>query len=187
MRVLAILAVLGGLSGWACGAGVGVYGGSMDTADFGRSKTAGAKLEADLLDFIALELRGGYAYDFRRKDLGVDDFEMFFAEAGLRLTLRPIEYFSLHAGFGGGYYVMPEFDAVNERGDVLPSDIEDTGGVYGLVGAELGSVNFRVFAEAKYLVLQPGTVKAEFPGQAYREIDTDLSGVALLAGVMIRW
>lgn len=175
------------LAGSAHAGAFGGYGGRLSTADFGDATTVGAKLEASLIDVLGLELRGGYTYDFEDETLALDDFAMYSAEAGLLLRMPFGDYFSLHVGAGGGYYVLPEFDMTLSDGTVRTSDIDDSPGGYGLVGAELGSPNFRIFVEAKYLLLQPETVKAEFIPGRYLEIDTDLSGVALQGGVVVRW
>lgn len=188
MKKLLVAAAVSGLAAWSAQAGsIGAFGGNMDTADFGKGSTLGAKLEADLFGLVGIELRGSYNYDFDDKALGLDDFRIYGAEAGLRLRIPLGEFLSLHAGAGGGYYIMPEFDITMEDGEVLSSDIDDAPGVYGLAGAEVGVENLRLFAEAKYLLLRPDLVKTDFLANQYTPIDTDLSGLSLLVGVLVRW
>jgi hypothetical protein len=180
-------ALLGFVACSAHAGAIGAYGGKMSTADFGDATAVGVKLEAALIESLCLEIRGGYAFDFDADELLLDEFRMYSGEAGLLLRIPFGEYFSLHAGAGGGYYVMPEFDMMMPDGVVRSSDIGDAPGAYGLAGVELGAPSFRIFAEAKYLFLQPETVEAEFLQDRYTEIDTDLSGVTLQAGVVLRW
>ena len=187
MRSLLLASMVGLAAFSARGAGVGVFGGTMDTEDFGEGTTLGAKIEADIYGILGLEIRGAYNYDFKDKGLGLEDFEMYAAEAGLRIRLPLGEYISLHAGAGVGYYIMPEFDATMPDGRTVSSDIDDMPGAYGLAGAEVGVENLRLFAEAKYLYLRPDLVESDFLQQRYTPIDTDLSGLSLLVGVLVRW
>jgi len=187
MKTLLLAAMVGLAAFSARGAGVGVFGGVMDTQDFGEGRTLGAKLEADIFGILGMEIRGTYNYDFKDEGLGLEDFEMYGIEGGLRIRLPIGEFISLHAGAGGGYYIMPEFDVTMSDGRTVSSDIDDTPGLYGLVGAEVGVKNLRLFAEAKYLYLRPDLVKSDFLEQLYTPIDTDLSGISLLVGVLVRW
>jgi len=185
-KVLALALLAAAVQSVHAGA-IGAYGGRMSTADFGDATSAGVKLEASLFDILGLELRGGYAWDFDDEDLHLDDFTMYSGEAGLILRLPFSDYFSLHVGGGVGYYVMPEFDMTLPDGSVRTSDIDDAPGGYALAGVEFGTPTFRLFGEAKYLVLKPDAVKADLLDDWYREIDTDLSGLTLQAGVVLRW
>lgn len=188
MKKILLVALASGWASWSAQAGaIGGFGGTIDTADFGEGTSVGAKLEADLFGPVAIELRGSYSYDFDQEELGLDDFVLYGAEAGLRIRVPLGKYLSLHAGAGGGYFVMPEFDVTLEDGTVMSSDIDDAPGVYGLGGMEMGSENFRIFAEAKYLFLRPELVETDFLENHFTPIDTDLSGVSLLAGVLVRW
>ncbi len=165
---------------------VGVYMGRTSTSDFGNAKTMGAKIEATLLGPVGLELRGNYYWDFSDKNLHLDDFKMFSGEVGV-IGRLPLGLISLHGGAGAGYYVMPSFDMTMADGAVRRSDIEDTPGGYLLIGAETGTPLVRLFAEAKYLILKPRLVRGEHLEHWHSKIDTDLSGLTLQAGLLIRW
>ena len=41
--------------------------------------------------------------------------------------------------------------------------------------------------ERTFSIVKPDAVKADFLDDWYREIDTDLSGLTLQAGVVLRW
>jgi len=168
-------------------AGVGVLAGRTDTADFGTGKTYGLKVEADLLPLLAIELRGSHSRDFDLDSPDVSDFMLYSLEAGLRARLPLGPFLGLYGAVGCGYHVMPKFDMILDDGRVLSSDIEDAPGGYALAGIDAGIANVRLFAEGQYRLLRPKLVKTDFLPETYTPINTDLSGLALHIGILIRW
>ena len=87
-KLLIMLIVVGVSAGVASAAGVGVFGSYWDTDDLGRGYGGGLKFNADLADYLAVELRASCITQFDDWK-GDDDLFVIPLEVGLLLNFPP--------------------------------------------------------------------------------------------------
>lgn len=185
----------------ASAAGLGAYGGVMDTELLGDSTVFGAQVELDFAPCVSVLVRGGYAGDF--DDLSISSEKGVPSVRGVDLALVPVElgalirppelfgFLGIYAGGGAGWYFVPGFDV--KSGDRLVAeteDIDDLIGWWALAGIEAGVPNFHVFAEVKYAHAVDDDLEVDFRNVRDRgnlSIDMDLTGVSVLVGVRVSW
>ncbi len=184
-RMLAVLAILALSSGAVWANGLGVFGSYWTPADADAGFGAGAKLQVDFSDFLALELRGGY-YPDMSEDMGPLelDLQIIPIEADLiaKIPLGPIH---LYGGAGAGYYMLDaDYSVMGGSGSI---DIDDEVGWFALGGIEVAPVEaLALFFEVKYTYIK-GTVQNDDVDTIVGGVDLDLSGLSANAGVMLTW
>ena len=177
-KLLIMLIVVGMSAGVASAAGgVGVFGSYWDADDPGPGYGGGLKFKAELVDYLAVELRASCITKFDEWD-GDDDLFVIPLEAGLVLnfplgTEVPI---TIYGGGGVGYAIIPEADDI---------DFDDDFTFYGVAGAEfaLGDA-LSLFAEAQYRFLEVDG--AEVNGEAIKE-KVKFTGFGVNVGLMLRF
>lgn len=175
-----MLIVVGVSAGVASAAGVGVFGSYWDTDDLGPGYGGGLKFNADLADYLAVELRASCITQFDDWK-GDDDLFVIPLEVGLLLnfplgTELPI---TLYGGGGGGYAIMPKADDV---------DLDDDFTFYGVAGVEValgGSVS--IFAEALYRYLKVDGAESHGEDIDFGNDKARFSGWGVNAGLMLRF
>lgn len=183
-RLMAIVCTAVLATGASYGSGLGLFVNQWDPDDGDKAIGYGAKLQFDLSDAVALELRGTYYDDLLDDD---DDAELqaIPAELGIVLTLplgdSPI---SLYGTAGVGWYFLD-----GKVGDV-DVEIDDEIGWYGGGGAELElAEGFSIFAEATWRVVE-ATAEADDTDDI-DELEGDeegtLDGLTLAAGIVLNW
>ena len=176
MLVLAMAMVLGTLA--ATAGGVGFFGSYWDTEDLGPGYGGGLKFKADLVEYVAVELRASCITKFDEWE-GDDDLYVIPLEAALLFNLPLGENpLTLFGGGGGGYAILPEADDI---------DYDDEFAYFVVGGAEfaLGGAT-SLFAEAQYRFLEVDGAKVD--GQ---KVDGDeggkLDGLSINAGLLFRF
>lgn len=188
-KTLILLALIGwcAVSASAAGGGLGVFGTYMDTDNMGSAYGGGLKFKFEVADYLAAELRASYLTGFEEDDIEYDNLYVVPVEADLLFNF-PLKDtpLTVYAGGGGGYYVMPEFEADGPLG-TIDIDLEDTFGFFGVGGLELALGDaVSLFAEAKYLFLEVDKVEIDNV-----EVDPDaaakFTGLSANAGLMFRF
>lgn len=174
-----MVAALGGLAGPVAAGEIGAFGSYWDTTDAGEALGFGTKLR-----FGIFEIRGTYFRDVTADlDEDTDDFEVSAIpiEAGIAFKFAQDARVSPYLGGGAGYYML----------DTSEFDIDDELGWYAVAGADIGGgssgLGFNV--EAIYRSME-ATVREDAdgrPGDIDEEVDLDLGGVGLNAGVVFRF
>ncbi len=149
---------------------LGVFGSYLDSDDLGAGYGGGAKLEVKPIDWLSVDGRASWIHfdDF--------DIDMIPLEAALRLNIPLFgERIVPYAGVGGGYYLF-EADVV---------DLDDDVGYFPLVGLELGTRRFALFAEVRWLFLQTDVDAAL---EELGDVDeADVDGLGINAGLLFRF
>ncbi len=198
---LAALAAAALLPLSASAAGIGAYGGFMDTELLGESVIVGGQLELDFAPCVSVLVRGGYAGDF--DDLSISSAKGAPTIRGEGLELVPVEvgalirppeifgFLGIYGGAGAGWYYVPGFDVkLGDRRLAETEEVTDLVGWWALVGLEAGVPNFHVFAELKYAAAVEDDLEVEFRNVrnlGNLSIDMDLTGLAVLVGVRVSW
>ena len=145
---------------------------------------------------FSLEMRAGMAaaaYDERSFEEGNGwwnnkiSFLMIPLELGAIATKPLGNEWSLHAGLGGGYYLIDaEFEtSQGAYSETVDLDVDGSVGFYGLAGATYRlAPNASLFAEAKYTVLEASASTAGVSKELPFEEDVDLGGIALQLGAL---
>lgn len=171
-----------------------LFGSYWETEELAESAGAGAKLGFSFPgDFARFELRGSYFPDLTEKfgDVIDDDrvsgdleIEAIPLEAGIAINLGG-EGVNPYLGAGASYF----------RLDTNIGEISDEVGYYGVAGLEFGrrSGGIGFFVEAIYRQIE-GTVEVdpedidEIPDiEIGDEVELDLSGFGVNAGLVWRW
>lgn len=201
----------------AAHAGLGAWGGVVDTETFERGVAFGGDLEIEALPWIHLRLRGGFEGGFddlslseagftagnnaKRvlADIGVDpskatleDFSVVPVEAGL--MLRPPALFgvlAIYGGGGAGWYYMPGFDVTYNGRTVSTDSVSNMVGWWAAAGAEIDFPVVKVFAEAKYRSASKDneTFELDFANGKAGAFrgDVDLTGLTVIGGIRFSW
>lgn len=155
----------------AAGADLGLYGTYLDSDDFEAGYGAGAKLKLNLAKYFALDIRGSY--------LTFDDTEvdMIPVEAAALLQLPLGDALNLYGGVGAGYYF---FDADRV-------ELDDAVGFFPVAGVELSFGEIRLFAEARWLMLNTDVdeAKEELEDIFGGDSEADVDGVGFNVGIAI--
>ena len=201
----------------AARAGIGAWGGIVDTETFEKGFAVGGDIEVEALPWVFLRVRGGYEGGFddlslseagfkpgntaRRvlEDIGMDpemakmkDFSVVPVEGGL--MLRPPALFGVigvYGGGGAGWYFLPGFD-VSYHGRTVSTDaVTDMVGWWAAAGAEINFPVVKVFAEAKYRSASKDgeTFDLDFANGKAGAFrgDVDLTGLTILGGIRLSW
>lgn len=166
---------------------IGLYGSYWDTDALGETAGAGIRFGFGS-GAVRFELRGSYFPDLSEDfdelvedgDLDVGDFEIkaTVPEAGLVINLAPNGAVQPYVGGGVSYYLL----------DTNLFELDDEVGYYGVAGFTLGGgrgSGAAFFAEAMYRSVE-GTVR-EDDDELDEDVDIDLSGLAVNAGVRFRF
>ena len=197
-RTLGVLAILAALAVFATPAEAQfkIYGSYWDTADVGNTFGGGLGFDIPFGDSgFALSLAGTYYQELEDEPLDnlFDDDEGVFQESGLEVipfdvglhyNFEPRGSFSPWIGAGGTYFLI---DTTENR-----FEVDDETGWHVSVGSHFGDpegVNF--FAEALYRstesTLRRGEDDIPDPSDAVDEVDIDLDGFAVNAGISWRF
>jgi len=173
---------------WA-GGGFAVYGTYADMKDFDDAGYGGGlKLQADLVEWLGIELRVQGITGYGGDDPATEDSWLASGEANLRLMLPVGDAVRLYVGAGVGYYVFPEYESKAPLGESLEPDVdpEDVWGYFGVAGVEwMISKSVGLFAEAKY---QVGEVEeADIDDETVDIEDGDFGGWGVNAGILFRF
>ena len=176
----------------------GAYAAFWDTGDAGSGYGGGAKVSAELVPNVQLQLRGTY-FTGLGEGAGDADVDLKIAplEAGLALGRPVTDNVSVYGGVGLGYYLVDGEVKVPEGSEGLKADPGDEIGVYlagGLEwaisrsGASYGETAAVLFAELMYRFVSVDDLKVETtPDGDIRLSDADLNGIGVHLGLMIRW
>lgn len=178
---LAAAAMIATATGAGAAGGIGGMVTYWNPSDFQDEFGFGGKIVAGAQNF-ALELRGSYI-DSLQQDPGVGalDLQVIPIEAGLVLRLGP-ETITPYVGAGVGYYLLNG----NEADDVR-YQVDDQVGWYAAAGVEFAlGQNAAIFGEALYRDVD-GTVHEDSLESIDSEVDIDLSGLTVNAGIMLRF
>jgi opacity protein-like surface antigen len=152
------------------------YGAYWDTKDADNALGAGAKLSFARF----LELRGTYFSDVTADtDPESLDFEVSAIplEAGVAFKFAEGERFTPYVGGGVSYFLL----------DTSEGDIDDETGWYAVVGADIkGSSGFGFMVEGIYRGVE-ATVRDDDPSDIVGDVDIDLGGLGVNAGVVWSW
>lgn len=149
---------------------LGVFGSYVDSDDLGDGFGGGAKLEVKPLDWLSVDGRASWIHfdDF--------DIDMIPLEVVGRVNIPLFgERIVPYAGVGVGWYFF-------EADDV---DLDDDFGYFPLVGLEIGTRRVAVFAEARWLFLQPDADAALEELEDFDEADVD--GLGINVGLLFRF
>lgn len=186
-KLLALMAVLALGTAAAFGNGLAVYGSYWDTKDAEGGPGAGAKVQIDLGDFVALEARGGYFPDLS-DDIGdLDlDLQVIPIEVAALLKMGVADTLMVYGGGGVGYYML---DADFEYPTAVAGDInlDDEVGWFVVGGAELYLTdNLAIIGEVKYTAME-GHAEKDDIDEIKEGRDIDLAGFGANAGLMLTW
>ena len=177
----AAVAALGLLPGAAAATDFGIHGAYWNTDDADEALGVGTKLR-----FGIFELRGTYFSDVTA-DTEPERFDFEISaiplEAGLAFNFAPDAAFSPYVGGGAGYYLL----------DTTEGDIDDEVGYYLVAGGDFGRMpsGLAFNVEAIYRSME-ATVREEEddfpdPGDIDEDVDIDLSGLGVNAGIVWRF
>jgi hypothetical protein len=173
--VLLTAAALVFLAGPAMATDFSAYGAYWDTKDADNALGAGAKVS-----FGFVELRGTYFSDVTADtDPERFDFEVSAIplEAGVAFKFAEGERFTPYVGGGVSYFLL----------DTSEGDIDDETGWYAVVGADIkGSSGFGFMVEGIYRGME-ATVRGDDPSDIVGDVDIDLGGLGVNAGVVWSW
>ncbi|HXU44588.1 MAG TPA: hypothetical protein VN783_03620 [Thermoanaerobaculia bacterium] len=182
MLLLATALVASGLVAGPARAGdFAVYGSYWDTKDLGETAGGGVKFGFGNGP-VRFDLRGTYFPDLSENfnqlvQDGTGDFKVkaLVPEAGVSFNFAPDSSFQPYLGGGVSYYLL----------DTNRFNLDNEVGYYGLVGFHAGGAGGgpAFFAEGLYRSVK-GTVR---DNDIQNDIDLDLSGVAVNAGVLFRF
>ena len=176
--------------------GISAYWGVMDTKLFGPGDYVGGSLEFSLLPLAAVQLRGGYADNFKEFNikappttglsayeialnnelfgvsgstaLEIKDFYVIPLEVGAIGRLPVLGFLSVYGGVGIGYYVVPEFTVTSRHtGTEYAKRFRDITGYWALLGVEAGFPMLKVFAEIKYSKIVQRDIEIELEHNGY--------------------
>lgn len=176
---LGVVAGLGILAQPAAAADFGIGGAYWSTDDTDEALGVATKLR-----FGIVELRGTYFSDVtadtepERFDFEVSAIPL---EAGLAFKFAEGAAFSPYVGGGAGYYLL----------DTTEGDIDDEVGWYLVAGGDFGRMpsGLAFNVEAIYRGIEATVSEDEdgFPDDIRDDVDLDLSGIGLNAGVVWRF
>lgn len=171
-------AFLGSLAGPAAAGEIGVFGSYWETSDADEAIGFGSKLR-----FGIVELRGTYFQDVTADLADGSEMEVraIPLEVGIAVKFAQDAAVSPYVGGGGGYYLL----------DAGELDVDDEVGWYAVAGADFGrqSSGMAFNVEAIYRSME-ATVREDadgLPGDLDEEVDLDLGGLGLNAGVVFRF
>ncbi|HSN85712.1 MAG TPA: hypothetical protein VL025_03090 [Thermoanaerobaculia bacterium] len=171
-------AFLGAVAGPATAGEIGVFGSYWETSDADEAIGFGTKLR-----FGVVELRGTYFQDATADLADGSNLEVraIPLEVGVAFKFAQDAVVSPYLGGGGGYYLL----------DTSEFDVDDEVGWYAVAGADFGrqSSGMAFNVEAIYRSME-ATVREDadgLPGDLDEEVDLDLGGVGLNAGVVFRF
>lgn len=197
-RILGVLAILAALAVFATPAEAQfkIYGSYWDTTDVGNTFGGGLGFDIPFGESgFALSLAGTYYQELEDEPIGnlFDDDEGVFQEeglevvpfdVGLRYNFEPRGSFSPWIGAGGTYFLI---DTTENQ-----FEVDDETGWHVSLGSHFGDpegANF--FAEALYRSTESTLRRAEDdvpdPSDAVDEVDIDLDGFAVNAGISWRF
>ena len=162
----------------------GGYASSFDKIDFGTINVDNLP-EESRLPTQQLLANLDLASQFK-----LEDFCVIPLEVGLVGRFSILGFIGAYVGGGVGYYVVPGFTVVSKDGFSVAKDIADISGWWGLIGVEAGLPNLCIFAEAKYthIVKERLDIDIEYGGyNGVLTADIDLSGMAYVAGIRVKW
>lgn len=185
------------------GMGIGGYYGYTSPADLGDGETYGMYLDCNFNQNFTARIGFGYMAGFEVKDydrdsfigyigreFNLDDIDIFTVEMGGIMKFHPIEdYFTIYCGLGIVAYYIPDFYIYGRhyREDVSV-ELDPAIGLWGSVGAELGSKNVKVFVEVKGTWANNSSVDIaveDWYRGYYGDVKVDLTNVQTVAGVKI--
>lgn len=183
--------------------GIGGYYGYASPADLGDGQTYGLYLDCDFNDNFTGRMGFGYMTGFEVEDYDrdsfigyvgqtfhLDDIDIGAFEIGGIVKFHPIEDFvTIYCGLGLTAYYIPDINIYgrNYREDVTV-EFDATVGVWGTVGVEIGSQNFKVFVELKGTWADNPNVDIaieDWYRGYYGDVKVDLTNVQTLAGARI--
>jgi hypothetical protein len=197
-RTLGVLAILAALAVFATPAEAQfkIYGSYWDTTDVGNTLGGGLGVDIPFGESgLALSLAGTYYQELSDEpidnlfddDRGVfqeESLEVVPFDVGLHYNFQPRGNFSPWIGAGGTYFLL---DTTENQ-----FEVDDETGWHVSAGSYFGNpdgVNF--FAEAIYRSTESTLRRAEDdipdPSDAVDEVDIDLDGVAVNAGIVWRF
>ncbi|HKB07951.1 MAG TPA: hypothetical protein VKF61_06730 [Candidatus Polarisedimenticolia bacterium] len=149
-----------------------MYGSYWDAGEADDSAGGGAKIDFPLAKVVELELRGTYYPNLVTDVIGQRiEVKATPLDGGLRVTFLPSGRVHLFAGAGLSFYLL-----TTDRGE-----IDNTSGIYGLVGLDFGNAASRFFVEAMWRKMD-----TEVTFMAIGR-DVEFDGLAADAGVVWRW
>lgn len=181
-RIVATAVALALCTGASYAGGLGLYGSMWNPKDLDEGYGGGVKLKSDLGDVVSIELRGTY-YGDMSDDIGANDVDVQVipVELGLALNIPLGDALVLYAMGGAGYYFL---DAEVNDQDV---DLDDEVGWYAGGGIEITlGEGVSLFAEGQYRAVE-GQAKDDKADDIDNDFDIDLAGVAINAGLLLKW
>lgn len=185
--------------GAAFSAGFSLFGSFWDTDDLGDTAGAGIAVGIPIGGNFDLDLRASYyeeledqdfdqflddVFDDDRNPLVANSLEVTPLEIGLKYNFNPEETFNFFLGGGGGYYML----------DHDRFDVDDEFGFYAVAGFTVGDPDGTAFIlEGVYrkiegsVVNDPSNLDDVDDLDFNNEVDIDLDGIALNAGVIFRF
>lgn len=183
-KLMALICASVVATGASYGSGLGLFVAQWDPDEGDKAIGYGAKLQFDLSDVVALELRGTY-YDDLLDDDDDNDLQAIPAELGIVLRLplgeSPV---SLYGTAGVGWYFL---DAEAAGEDV---EVDDEIGWYGGGGVEVElAEGFGLFAEATWRVVEATAESDDTDDIEELEGDEEgtLDGLTLAGGIVLLW
>jgi outer membrane protein W len=168
------LLMLMSLAGAGCGTGISSELGGivsyLDSDDLGQGYGAGAKLEIKPNEMVSVDGRVSWIY-FNDGEAHMIPLEIVGRVNWSYWDGRIVPYI----GIGGGYYL---FEGSNV-------ELDDSAGLFPLIGLEVGRRQAALFAEARWLFLN---ADVDDPGdQLGNRSEADLDGFGLNLGVLYRF
>ena len=166
--------------------GVGGYVAHIDTKDLGNNTGFGAKLQVDLASNVGLDLAAAWHSGLEDTVAGTKvDMELVPIELGLVVGIGVADQrVTPYIGVGGGYYKLGLDD--NDPFSDDDFTVDDVFGWYGVAGLNIAiGQNLTLFGEGRYRQIEGTLENRTFTRQD--ELDLDLGGVALNAGLMLSW
>jgi hypothetical protein len=163
------------LAGAASGIDLGVFGSYWDTKDADQTYGAGAKLRLGFL-----ELRATYYADVTA-DVDPEELDLEISaiplEAGITLKFLKQAAISPYVGAGGGYYML----------DTNAGDLDDEVGYYLLGGFDIGQGIVAFNVEGVYRYFEATIDEGEDFPELEEDVNLDLGGLSINAGVVFRF
>lgn len=154
---------------------LGVFGSFWDTKDADQTYGAGAKLRLGFL-----ELRATYYADVTA-DVDPEDLDFEISaiplEAGITLKFLKQAVVSPYVGAGGGYYML----------DTNAGDIDDEVGYYLLGGLDIGQGIVAFNVEGVYRYFEATIDEGQDFPELEEDVNLDLGGLSINAGVVFRF
>jgi len=149
-----------------------LYGSHWDSDTAENSAGGGAHVGFNFVKFLELDFHGTYYPDFTTEVSGQPvEVKARPLDGGLRVNILPMAPVNPFVGAGVTYYFL----------DTDQGSIDNTTGIYGQAGLDMGSGHSKFFVEALWRKLDTSISLASF------DRDATLDGFAANAGVVWRW